>query len=120
MKASDITKQMLTFSKGGAPRTEIASIKDLVLEAAELNSHGSKLKINLEIDDSIPAVEVDVGQIHQVFGNLIINADQAMPGGGCLSIRVTHGSLSEESEKRGEPKCCDHRVRRSRLWNRRG
>jgi CheY-like chemotaxis protein len=102
MKASDITKQMLTFSKGGAPRTEIASIKDLVLEAAELNSHGSKLKINLEIDDSIPAVEVDVGQIHQVFGNLIINADQAMPGGGCLSIRVTHGSLSEESEKRGD------------------
>lgn len=102
MKASDITKQMLTFSKGGAPRTEIASIKDLVLEAAELNSHGSKLKINLEIDDSIPAVEVDVGQIHQVFGNLIINADQAMPGGGCLSIRVKQGSLSEESEKRGD------------------
>ncbi len=102
MKASDITKQMLTFSKGGAPRKEIASIVDLVLEAAELNSHGSKLKVNFEIDESIPAVEVDVGQIHQVFGNLIINADQAMPGGGCLSIRVTQGSLSEESEKRGD------------------
>ncbi|MBT6541283.1 MAG: response regulator [Planctomycetes bacterium] len=98
MKASDITKQMLTFSKGGAPRTEIASVVDLIEEASEMNIHGSKLKVHFDIDHSIPAVEVDVGQIHQVFGNLIINAEQSMPGGGELSIRVSHGSLAEESE----------------------
>jgi len=102
MKASDITKQMLTFSKGGAPRTEITSIVDLVQEAAELNIHGSKLKVHFEIDDSIPAVEVDVGQLHQVFGNLIINADHSMPSGGGLWIRVKRGSLSAESAERGD------------------
>jgi two-component system cell cycle sensor histidine kinase/response regulator CckA len=98
MKASDITKQMLTFSKGGAPKTEIASVVDLIEEASEMNVHGSKLKVHFEIDQSISAVEVDVGQIHQVFGNLIINADHSMPNGGNLSIRVTRGSLAEGSQ----------------------
>lgn len=102
MKASDITKQMLTFSKGGAPRTEIASVVDLIEEASEMNVHGSKLKVHFEIDHSIPAVEVDVGQIHQVFGNLIINAEQSMPRGGDLSIRVTRGSLAEGSQAKDD------------------
>ncbi|MDE0960926.1 MAG: ATP-binding protein [Planctomycetota bacterium] len=102
MKASDITKQMLTFSKGGAPITEITSIVDLVMEAAELNIHGSKLRVNFEIDETMPAVEVDIGQIHQVFGNLIINADQSMPHGGELTIRVMRGDLADESKSSEE------------------
>ena len=91
--ASGVTRQMLTFSKGGAPVTRAGSIVDLVKESAELTLRGAKAKAILEIDERIPPVRMDDGQMHQVFGNLLLNADQAMPDGGEIRISVRHGLL---------------------------
>ena len=101
--ASGVTKQMLTFSKGGAPVTRAGSIVDLVKESAELTLRGAKAKAILQIDDHISSVRMDDGQMHQVFGNLLLNADQAMPDGGEIRISIHHGvlpAIGEASDER--------------------
>jgi PAS domain S-box-containing protein len=85
-RAQDLTQQLLTFSKGGDPVREAASLPDLIRECAGFALRGSNVKCHFEIDEDLRTVEIDRGQISQVMNNLIINADQAMPNGGKLWI----------------------------------
>lgn len=104
MQASGITKQMLTFSEGGAPVTRDCSLPDLIREAVELNLHGSKARVRLAIDHSLPTLPLDPGQIHQAVGNLLINAEQAMPDGGELLVRVARGCFPTTfSQQKSDP-----------------
>ena len=84
--ARDLTQQLLTFSKGGAPVKETFPIEELIKEPAELALRGSAKRCVFEITDGLPSVDVDKGQIGQVINNLVINADQAMPEGGVINI----------------------------------
>jgi PAS domain S-box-containing protein len=88
LQAKNLTQQLLTFSKGGAPIKETTAIADLVTDSAPFALRGSNVRCEFSIPDDLWAVEVDEGQIRQVVNNLIINADQAMPGGGVIEIRV--------------------------------
>ncbi|MCP4604550.1 MAG: PAS domain S-box protein [Proteobacteria bacterium] len=88
LRAKDLISQLLTFSKGGEPIRQSASVEDLIMESAELGLRGSNVKSELAIAGDIQPVEVDPGQIIQVFSNLVINADQAMPEGGTVYIRA--------------------------------
>ncbi len=97
IQATTLTQQLLTFSKGGSPVKKFYSIKTLISEAVELSLSGSKTGLKSELPDELWAVEVDEGQIVQVFNNLIINADQAMADGGLLTI--TAENLSKRSKK---------------------
>ena len=56
---------------------------------------GSKVKGNVELQDDLLAIEVDEGQISQAFNNIIINAMQAMPGGGTITIRAENVVLDD-------------------------
>lgn len=94
-RATDLTHQLLTFAKGGAPVKRAASIVDIIREAASFTLSGASIAAEAAIDDNIWAVEVDAGQISQVFSNLIINAVQAMPGGGTLRYAVSNVILAE-------------------------
>lgn len=85
-RASDLTKQLLTFSKGGAPVKKAASLADVIRDTAKFALRGSKVKAELIIPDTLWSVEVDTGQISQVIHNLVINAKQAMPKGGVIEI----------------------------------
>ena len=85
--AAQLSNQLLTFSKGGAPLKRVASIRDLVTQAAEFSLHGSNLRAELDIPGDIWSAAVDPAQIEQVINALIINAREAMPDGG--TIRVT-------------------------------
>ncbi len=95
-RATDLTHQLLTFSKGGGPVRSAASIVDILREAASFTLSGASISAEAAIDDDIWAVEVDAGQISQVFSNLIINAVQAMPGGGTLRYVVRNVVLGED------------------------
>ena len=86
--ATSLTKQMLTFSKGGEPVREVGSLGTLVREAIDLSLRGSNVRSVLHIDDHAPLVDMDASQMHQVINNIIINAEQAMPRGGTLRVRV--------------------------------
>ena len=85
-RAKDLTKQLLTFSRGGLPIKMAVDLSGIIRESASFSVRGSHIKCHLEMPVSLPAVEADEGQISQVIHNLIINADQAMPGGGIITI----------------------------------
>jgi len=86
IKAKDLTQQLLTFSRGGAPIKKTASIAELIQDSVNFALRGSKVRCEFSLPDDLWPVEVDEGQISQVITNLVINADEAMPGGGTIDI----------------------------------
>ncbi len=85
-KASELTKQLLTFSKGGAPVKQAASIADLIKDTVNFCLTGSNIKSIYKINEDLKTVEIDAGQISQVLNNIVINAKQAMPKGGLIEV----------------------------------
>ena len=85
-RAKDLTKQLLTFSKGGLPVKRAVDLSGIIKESASFSVRGSNIRCEVAIPGRLPAVEADEGQISQVIHNLIINADQAMPDGGVITI----------------------------------
>jgi PAS domain S-box-containing protein len=97
MRAKDLTKQLLTFSKGGVPIKKITSIKDILKDSTTFALRGSNIKCEFSIPDDLLPVEIDEGQMSQVINNLVINAKQAMPQGGTVHIIAENISLDEHS-----------------------
>ncbi len=87
LRAQDLTRQLLTFSKGGAPVKKLTDIGELVKESASFALRGSRVNYEFSVAADLKLVEVDEGQISQVIHNLVINADHAMPEGGTIAIR---------------------------------
>lgn len=94
--AAHLSSQLLTFSKGGAPFKRIASISDLLGQAAEFSLHGSSLRADLDIPVDLWKAEVDQGQIEQVINALMINAREAMPHGGAVRISARNVELEDK------------------------
>ncbi len=97
MRAKDLTQRLLTFSKGGAPVMETASIVNLIKESANFALTGSNVACKFSTPDDLWQVEIDKGQINQVINNLVINADQAMPEGGTLSIIAENVKIGKDN-----------------------
>ncbi len=93
-RAEDLTRQLLTFSRGGAPVRKTASIGEIIRESASFALRGSRVRPTLNIPPDLWPVDVDEGQISQVFHNLVINADQAIPEGGAITICCENVVLS--------------------------
>ncbi|VVS91116.1 PAS domain S-box protein [Desulfoluna spongiiphila] len=85
-RAKDLTQQLLTFSKGGAPVIRVASVVDVVRESAGFVLRGSRVRCETRFAEDLWPAEIDSGQISQVAQNLILNAVQAMPRGGVITI----------------------------------
>ncbi len=98
-KARDLTQQLLTFSRGGAPKKETIAIKPLLKEVAEFCLHGSNVRLELDLDDDLWLLEADESQLRQVIQNIVINADQAMIEGGVLKITARNIKIDKEQEK---------------------
>jgi two-component system cell cycle sensor histidine kinase/response regulator CckA len=94
-KASRLTEQLLTFSKGGEPVKEKTSIDNVIRESAELILHGSNVKCQCKFPENLWKVKADKGQISQVIDNIVINADQAMPEGGRILITADNVVLKK-------------------------
>jgi PAS domain S-box-containing protein len=86
-RAKDLTRQLLTFSKGGEPLKKVAEIAGPVRDAFDFALRGSNVKSIFSIPADLRAVRIDEGQINQVFHNLAINAHHAMPRGGVIRVR---------------------------------
>ncbi|HBE80536.1 MAG TPA: hypothetical protein DDW65_22535 [Firmicutes bacterium] len=85
-RARDLTRQLLIFARGIEPQKEAVSIAELLLESINLTLLRSNIQATLNCPDDLWLVEVDAGQMNQVFTNLLINAQQAMPGDGNIVI----------------------------------
>ena len=95
-RAKELTGQLITFSKGGAPVKKNASLKKLIEESSGFILSGSNVQRELALPDDLWSVDIDPGQINQVINNIIINADQAMPGGGRLWVTAENITVNED------------------------
>ena len=105
VRAKDLTHQLLTFAKGGAPIRRTASLRDILTESTSFALRGSNVQCNLDVPDDLRPVNIDEGQIGQVIHNLVLNADQAMPEGGTVTVRAENyrpGRNDDLSQEGGE------------------
>jgi two-component system, cell cycle sensor histidine kinase and response regulator CckA len=93
-RAKSLSRQLLTFSKGGAPVKQPVRVADMLRECSNLSLSGSNVRCVFSLQDSLAMVDADVHQLSQVFSNIMINARQAMPEGGCLTISGENRTLS--------------------------
>jgi CheY-like chemotaxis protein len=99
-KATELTRQLLGFARGGKYEIKPVNINRLVEENIDLFSRTRKeLLVKKELEGKIWTTEVDEGQISQVLLNLFVNAWEAMPHGGELTIKTAnkknnHSSIS--------------------------
>ncbi|TFH42760.1 MAG: response regulator, partial [Chrysiogenales bacterium] len=103
MRARDLTLQLLTFSRGGAPIKKLSSIRDLLVDTADFVLSGSRIKCDFSIPENIWSVEIDEGQISQVIHNLVLNAREAMPGGGIISICAENRTIAPGDHRSLDP-----------------
>lgn len=87
-RASSLTKQLLTFAKGGDPILQTLEITQVIQDSVEFTLSGSNVRTVLNLPENLWQVKADKGQVSQVIANLVINADQAMPNGGTLIIKA--------------------------------
>ncbi len=87
-KAKDLTRQLLTFTKGKILVKRPTSIRPLIEDCVSLSLGGSNVKSELDIPEDLWAVDAEPSQLGMLFQNLLINACQAMPRGGTISIQA--------------------------------
>ena len=87
-RAADLTQQLLGFARGGHHAPSPTDLRALVARTLDFFSRTHKtVEVVADLHADTPVVEVDRGQIEQVLLNLYINAAQAMPDGGRLTVR---------------------------------
>jgi PAS domain S-box-containing protein len=90
LQGRQLTRQLLTFAKGGAPVKRLLSLGTLLRETLDFSLSGSNVTARLDVAEDLWTVDVDEGQFVQVFNNLTLNAQQAMPGGGRLDVAAAN------------------------------
>ncbi len=101
LRAKELTRQLLTFSKGGAPVRTAASLTEIIRDSAEFVLRGSMSRCEIKLADDTWPANVDLGQISQVIQNLVINADQAMADGGRITLQTENIAISAENKTLG-------------------
>jgi len=97
LQAQDLTLQLLTLSKGGAPIKKTTSMVDLLKKSTKFALRGSNVMCKFSIPKNLWTAKVDDSQIAQVLNNLIINADQAMKNGGIINIKAENIILNKQN-----------------------
>jgi CheY-like chemotaxis protein len=106
MKASErgaaLIRQLLAFSRKQMQRLDVLDLNEIIanLEKMLRRLMGEDIALHLKLDPALGKVKADVSQIEQVLMNLVVNARDAMPGGGTLTIETTNVDLDEEYSRR--------------------
>ncbi|MBM4142379.1 MAG: response regulator [Lentisphaerae bacterium] len=93
-RATSLTRQLLTFARGGVPIKRVTALSGVLEDAVSFALRGSDVRAQIELAQDLRAVEVDVGQIAQVVGNIVLNADQAMPQGGTIRVCAENAAVT--------------------------
>jgi len=89
-RAGRITQSLLTFAERDQRRADLADLTEVVLTFVHLVERPlEERRIRLHLDlHPVPIVPVETNQMHQILGNLLTNAEEAMPDGGTISINL--------------------------------
>ncbi|MBN1757534.1 MAG: PAS domain S-box protein [Chitinispirillaceae bacterium] len=94
--ARGLTRQLLTFSKGGSPVKKIERLASFMEGTVKFALSGSNTLCRLNIPENTWPCDIDRNQIEQVIDNVVINAKQAMPDGGTIELSVENVRLTEK------------------------
>jgi PAS domain S-box-containing protein len=98
--ASNLTRQLLGFARGGKYEVKTTNLNHIVQEQNRMFGRTKKeIRLQEKFENNLWAVEIDQIQIKQVLLNLYINAWQAMPGGGQLLVQTENVTLAEGDVK---------------------
>ncbi|MEM9400500.1 MAG: response regulator [Verrucomicrobiota bacterium] len=86
-RAKELAKRLIAFSKGGVSQLQVVHPDVVLKDTVQFVVRGSQIKPVYQIEENIPPVYVDTSQFQQVIDNLVINARDACPQGGKLTIR---------------------------------
>ena len=97
-RAATLTRQLLTFARRQAVEPVNLDLRDVVKDMMRffVKVAGEQIEVKTFLAEDIPTVRADRGQIEQVLMNLIVNARDAMPGGGQLLVEAGGVILEEE------------------------
>jgi two-component system cell cycle sensor histidine kinase/response regulator CckA len=89
----NLTAQLLTFSKGGRPVKKRIMLHNVIGDSARFALSGSRSDSRISIGNGLWQVNADEGQIGQVIQNIVLNANEAMPGGGIVDIAASNEEI---------------------------
>ena len=89
-RTRDLTQQLLTFARGGHPRMETAALEPILRATVRFSLSGANVSAAFAVAPDLWLCDIDGNQIRQVFDNITINARQAMPAGGTLSVSAVN------------------------------
>jgi len=94
-RGKNLTRQLITFSKGGVPVLAKEHLYPFLKETAQFALSGSNVSVICEQPEGLWPCNFDKNQISQVVDNIIINAKQAMPNGGTIEIEAKNMIISD-------------------------
>jgi len=99
LKARDLTQHFLTLSQGGHPVKGLGSIGNLLKEIPEQVQVHDGIEYTFSIQDDLWPVKYDPKQIEYTITNLLMNAVEAMPQGGCITIQAENQVIDNKDKK---------------------
>jgi signal transduction histidine kinase len=104
-RAVSLTRQLLAFCRMQVLQPKILDLNELVSEMCKLLRRlvPEDIAFNFRAGESLGRVKADPGQIEQVLMNLVVNAGDAMPGGGSLTVETRNATISEHDASRRAP-----------------
>jgi PAS domain S-box-containing protein len=104
-KGAELTNRLLAFGRRQVLRPEVLSLNSLVADSEQMLQRliGDQIRLVTNLDSGAGWVRIDAGSFHQVLMNLVVNARDAMPGGGTLTIGTVHTTTSEAEPAAPEP-----------------
>ncbi|HOC68244.1 MAG TPA: ATP-binding protein [Candidatus Hydrogenedentes bacterium] len=91
LHAREIIKKLLVFARQDPPHKEVLNLNEVVRDGLfflEARCAKSGITVVYALEPELPLIDADAGQLRQVVVNLVVNALQAMPEGGRLSIQT--------------------------------
>ena len=103
-RAANLTKQLLTFSRREPAQTRVIDLNEIVrgMEEVLVRTVPETIEVRLSVTPAVAPVKADPAQIEQVLSNLAVNARDAMPDGGTLTI-ATAVAMLDEAQARIRP-----------------
>jgi len=96
LNAKELTKRLITFSKGGAPVKKVGSIGDLFMDTINLSLLGSNIKRKFFMPHDLWLVDFDEGQMKHAINNMIVNAIESMLDGGTIDVTAANFIVATE------------------------